>query len=121
MRPSQRLSRRCGVRLWWQASWPMMNSRPMTKPAASALASCSHQVGSRTVPAMSAANSARSSASSQSARSVLRWTMGASQPRIVLRCGSGASGASGAGSSGRAGSKGLCMNGAVRSNERPAP
>ncbi len=57
MRPSQRFRPRCGVRLWWQASWPMTNSRPMTKPATRPHSSLSQGEANATAPASRAVSS----------------------------------------------------------------
>ncbi|MDT4881225.1 hypothetical protein FQZ97_1170590 [compost metagenome] len=67
----------------------MMNSRPIMKPAARPHSSLAHQADSITVATISAAKIIQSSASKAMARAVRRSTMGVSQLRITLRCGSG--------------------------------
>ncbi len=59
------------------------------KPTAKPHSSWAHHVGNSTVATISAAKIDQSSASKAMARAVRRSTMGASQPRITLRCGRG--------------------------------
>ena len=90
MRPSQRLSVAVGVKLWWQASCPRMNRRPITTPAATPASSLRpRRVRQQRGGHAGAEQQHVDPSVSASARAVLRAVIGASQARISLRWGRG--------------------------------